>query len=139
MPDVPRVDEEPTRNGSQADKKLNDIELRQLDAGAKAKENINREADQRHRFRTRTVVLSSVLILTMGAVLWHVSHTVLTPHDFKIPSSFLVSMLVAPIVSMTTTCIALLVAAFRGYKEGDDRSVGSVAFETTRAGSMYNT
>lgn len=138
VPDVPRVDEDPKGDESQADNRLNEIELRQLDAGAKAKENINREADQRHHFRTWTLVLSSLLIIFMGLVLWHVAHNVLSPRDFEIPSSFIVSMVVAPVISMTTTCIALLVAAFRGYKDSDNKNVASAVLEATRAGSMSN-
>jgi hypothetical protein len=65
------------------DRRFSDIELRLLDAGAKSKENVNREADQRFNLRRLAVGMGVLLILGMGAMLYHVAHAVFTPHYLR--------------------------------------------------------
>lgn len=117
------------------DGRFSDIELRLLDAGAKSKENINREADQRFKLRRLAVTVS---VLLMGGMLYYVLHYVFTPSYFEKPSLYIVAAFVAPILSMTTVSIALLIAAFRGFRNSDGVDGASMVAETARGAGMIN-
>jgi hypothetical protein len=120
------------------DRRFSDIELRLLDAGAKSKENVNREADQRFNLRRLAVGMGVILIFGMGVMLYHVAHAVFTPHYFEKPSMYVVAALVAPILSMTTVSIALLVAAFRGFKGSDEADAAKMTTDAARGAGMIN-
>jgi hypothetical protein len=107
-----------------------EYEFRLLEADAKARENLNREADQRYWLRWFVVVLAFLVILGMGGLLLHVSHWL--PKDSNAIGS-VIALHVAPIASMTTLAIALLVAAFRGFKDGDEKSSVETANASIRA------
>lgn len=77
------------------------FELRTLDADAKAKENINREADQRYYLRWGAVALCIAVVIGMSTMLYHVGYYMLTKPVRDVPAAFLVAIYVAPIVSMS--------------------------------------
>jgi hypothetical protein len=133
---VPSIDAEPSGAPAAANQRLNDIELRLLDEGAKAKENLNRKADQRFMLRWLAVGTAMFLIIAMLCMLFHVVHQLLFMHAFKAPPILLVATYVAPIVSMTTLAIALMVAAFRGFKDGDEVTGMSAIAEGAKATSI---
>jgi hypothetical protein len=133
---VPTLDAEPS--GDPDSKRFSDIELRLLDANAKSKENLNREADQRLNLRRLPVGVGVVLMIGMGVMLWHVSHSVFSPSYFERPSMYIVAALVAPILSMTTVSIALLVAAFRRFKDSDEKNGATATAEAARGLGMIN-
>ena len=126
-PQVPPVDAQPVGTGGRSDH-----EYRLLEADAKARENLNREADQRYWLRWVAVGLVVLIILGMGCLLAHVSHWFPTNSN-AMPA--VIALHIAPIVSMTTLAIALLVAAFRGFKEGDEKAGMAFAAESAKAGS----
>jgi hypothetical protein len=135
MPDstkVPPVDE-PTSGQSDNARELSTIELAILDADAKAKQKLNREADQRYWLRWAAVCISVLIIIGMAFLLKHSAHEMVNLAIHKAPAIFFVAAYVAPILSMTTLSIALLVAAFRGFKDGDEKSGFSMATESARA------
>ncbi|MFG6620626.1 hypothetical protein ACGYK3_13975 [Sulfitobacter sp. 1A05707] len=133
---VPAVEAEPSTDADS--KRFSDIELRLLDANAKAKENLNREADQRHNLRRLSVGVGVALMIGMGVMLWHVSHSIFTTSYFEKPSMYIVAALVAPILSMTTVSIALLVAAFRGFKDSDGKNSAAMTAEAARGAGIIN-
>jgi cation transport ATPase len=106
-----------------------------IDAEAKAKENRNRETDQRYVLRWVAVICACLLIIGMATMLWHLAHwTVGNPGNA--PASFIVAIFVAPILSMTTLALALLVAAFRGYKDSDEATGATLASQGMKATGM---
>lgn len=111
------------------------IELRLLEADAKAKDNLNREADQRYFLRWASVVICVLLVIFMAATLLHVSHQLLSPSYFETSAALVVAGFVAPIVSMTVLAVSLLVASFRGFKGGDGKDGIEVAGNAIRTGS----
>lgn len=132
---VPQVDI--STNGASS-RKFVDIELRLLDADAKAKENLNREADQRYWLRWAAVAVAFAIILGMGYMLGHVGYYILSRHGIGAPAAFLVAVYVAPIVSMTTIALALLVAAFRAFKSGDEQASASALAQGAKATGLMN-
>lgn len=133
---VPTLDARP--HSEAEDKRFSDIELRLLDAGAKSKENLNREADQRFNLRRLAVAVGVLLIIGMGVMLCHVSHAIFTPSYFEKPSMYIVAALVAPILSMTTVSIALLVAAFRGFKDSDGNDSVAMTTDVARSAGIIS-
>lgn len=120
---VPPVDAGP-EGGSLPDQiaveQQTEITNRLLAAEAKAREYDNREVDQRYWLRWLAVVVALALIWGFWSILRHEAHYLLALRRAGAPAALLVAIIVAPIVSMTTIALALLVAAFRGYKDGDE-------------------
>ncbi len=127
---VPPVDVTP--NGSDGTIGRSDHEYRLLEADAKARENLNREADQRYWLRWVAVGLVVLIIIGMGCLLAHVAHWL--PNEANAMGA-VIALHIAPIVSMTTLSISLLVAAFRGFKDGDEKAGAAIASEGARATS----
>jgi hypothetical protein len=130
-PIVPPVDEKPVDPESNG---RSDYEYRLLQADAKARENLNREADQRYWLRWGVVVLAVLVIVGMGCLLVHVAHWL--PKDSTALGA-VIALHVAPIVSMTTLAIALLIAAFRGFKDGDEKSSIDTANSSMKATGLF--
>lgn len=111
-----------------------EAEARLLSAEAVAREQRNRETDQRYILRWTVAVVTILLIFGMAALVVdnHVDlHS--PPVDyFKLPTAYLVAMYVAPIVSVTVLAMALLVAAFRGYSRADEDSAAAAAAESAK-------
>lgn len=133
---VPNIDQDGA--APMASARVEDIELRLLDANAKSKENVNKEADQRYRLRWLAVVVSILLICGMGLILWHASHKVLGLSYVHSQGVYIIAAFVAPIVSMTTLSLALLVAAFRGFKDSDAKDGGGVAMSAAKTGGVLD-
>lgn len=133
---VPNIDQGGA--APRASARVEDIELRLLDANAKSKENVNKEADQRYWLRWLAVAVSILLICGMGFILWHASHKVLGLSYVQSQGVYIIAAFVAPIVSMTTLSLALLVAAFRGFKDSDAKDGGGVAMNAARTGGVLD-
>ena len=71
----------------------------------------------------------------MGCLLVHVAHWL--PNEPKAMGA-LIALHIAPIVSMTTLAIALLVAAFRGFKDGDEKAGASLTTDGVRAAGFLH-
>ncbi|MEQ1724904.1 MAG: hypothetical protein ABL882_03140 [Sphingopyxis sp.] len=133
LPQVPPVDAQPI--GPVEPNGRSDYEYRLLEADAKARENLNREADQRYWLRWVAVALVILIIFGMGGLLTHVAHWL--PSEPRAMGA-VIALHLAPIISMSTLAIALLVAAFRGFKDGDEKSGAAIATEGARATGFTN-
>ncbi len=130
---VPAADAEgKSKPDGEADDRYSKIELRVLDADAKAKESLNHESDQRYLLRWIAVSITVIIIIAMGALLYHVSHRLMTMTTFGANPAYVIAVYVAPIISMTALSVALLVAAFRGFKESDAASGLAAASDSAR-------
>jgi hypothetical protein len=114
------------------------IELRLLDAEANAKEKINREADQRYWLRFASVGICVLAICGMSWLLWAVADKLLAATNLPSKGAYVIALYVAPIVSVTTLSISLLVSAFRGYKDSDERTGLSAASQGAQATGLSN-
>lgn len=133
MDEVPPVDAQPEPSGGGETANQIKITNRLLDAEAKAREHANRETDQRYYLRYGAVLIAILLMAGMGWMLAHVSHHFFTLKLLGAPSGLIVAMFVAPIISLTTISLSLLVAAFRGYKDGDQNTGMDVASNGMKA------
>lgn len=133
LPKVPEIDEQPP---AEEPDRYEALQFRGLEAEAKAKEHINREADQRYWLRWLAVVACVSIIVGMGWMLSHVVHTLMTMKAFGAGSGYIIAVYVAPIVSMSGLSIALLVAAFRGFKDGDGDTGTKAITETAKVGKL---
>lgn len=137
MSEVPPIDAESGGDKAQPEQQTK-IEYRLLEASAKAKENLNREADQRYYLRWLAVILGLLIIGVMIVVLFHMSHRVLIGPILLAPTAYGMTLIIVPIVSMTTIVLALLIAAFRGFKAGDEDSAVSAATNSARATGLMH-
>jgi len=129
---VPHVDAVP-QSQSQNNNPRDAIEFRLLKADAKARESVIREADQRYWLRWFAVVVVSVIIVGMGFLLIHVAHWL--PLDGRAIGA-VIALHLAPIASMTALAIALMVAAFRGFKDGDEKAGATIAAGALKASGI---
>jgi hypothetical protein len=125
---VPPVDADP-QGGPEKTNLRDAIEFRLLEADAKARESVIREADQRYWLRWFAVVVVSAIIVAMGVLLNHVAHWL--PSSAQTVGA-VIALHLAPIASMTALAIALLVAAFRGFKEGDEKAGATIAADALK-------
>lgn len=126
---------EPKATGQELSR-IEEIEIRILDAEARSMENGNRETDQRLWLRYVAVAVCIAIIIGMGCMLSHVVHKLMTLKTFGAQSAYIIAIYVTPILSMSGLSIALLVSAFRGFKEGDgDASTKAIA-EGTKAAKL---
>lgn len=86
--------------------------------------------------RNIAVGMVIAVIVGMGIMLYHVGYYILTPNVAKVSSSFLVVVFAAPILSMTTMGLALLMAAFRGYKDNDSVAGATILGEAAKASGI---
>lgn len=84
-----------------------------------------REAGQRYWLRWIAVITGVVVIFGMAAALWHLVHNVFWGPFIFVSPAFSVSMLVAPMLSITTITVALFVGAFRKFEDKDIEMVGN--------------
>jgi uncharacterized membrane protein len=131
---VPPIDVVPE---SQSPDRFEELQFRSLEAEAKAKEHLNSEADQRYWLRWLAVATCVIIIFGMGLMLSHVVHKLMTLKTFGAPSAYIIAVYVAPVVSMTSLSIALLVAAFRGFKEGDGDAGAKAIGDGVKAGKIF--
>lgn len=130
---VPPIDEQPS---SDEPDRYEALQFRGLEAEAKAKEHLNREGDQRYWLRWLAVAVCVAIMVGMGTMLWHVAHKLMTLKTFGASTSYIIAVYVAPIISMTTLAIALLVAAFRGFKDGDGDTSAKAMSEGAKIGKL---
>lgn len=129
---VPPVDADP-QHEPPTNNPRDDIEYRLLDADAKGRESLIREADQRYWLRWFAVAVVSAIIVAMGALLNHVAHWL--PSTAQ-SAGAVIALHLAPITSMTALAIALLVAAFRGFKDGDEKAGATIASDALKASGI---
>ncbi len=131
-PSVPPVDVvTPGEGGGNGER--DNFEFRLLEADAQSRESQVREADQRYWLRWVAVGVVLLIIFGMGCLLNHVAHWL--PTDGK-AVGVVIALHLTPIASMTTLAIALLVAAFRGFKDDDVKLGSAVAAESMKVSGL---
>lgn len=111
-----------------------------LDDNAKHRGLLIDEIRQRIRMRRWIAIFSIIVIIAMAAFATHSVHEYFWGHFVFIPSSLAIALFFAPIVSITTITIMLLIGAFRRFKDEDmDRvdmkALAEAAFKIGSAGS----
>lgn len=93
------------------------------------------EIKQRILNRQIAVALGIVVMLFMTGVLACVTNTFLWGRFLIIPQSVAIALFLAPVISITTLAVVLIVGAFRKFKDEDmsNVSLGSIAAETARS------
>ena len=109
----------------QSNEKLEGIELRKLDAEVKLIEAKAGEYRQRFIVRWVTVAIGVIVVVAMFVVLIHLSHSSIRGYLAPSSASFMVAIVVAPILSITTVTVAMFVGAFRKFDEGDLEKAGN--------------
>jgi fatty acid desaturase len=117
--DVPPNDPDLKSSEGAKNARLEQLELEKLEAEAKGLALKNRERTQRIAFRWIAVGLGIVVVIAAGFGMWHVVHKVfLGPFVFA-SAAFTVSIIVAPILCITTITLTFFVGAFGRFKEKD--------------------
>lgn len=133
MARIPSVDKGENAPSSSGDsERFSDLEFRLLEADAVAKEHANREGGQRFWLRWIAVGISVSIVVFMGVVLKHVVHKLLLIKTFGASNAYVIGLYVAPILSMNALSIALLIAAFRKFKEDDGEKGGSAILNSAK-------
>lgn len=110
---------------------------RLMDASAVEAENLNREAGQRFWLRNLAVAVTLGAIGLMTLALYH-GNRLFDQHGFMEASSvYVVALLITPILAITTLTVALLIAAFRGYKDANGKEAARAATEAARSGGSF--
>jgi len=92
-----------------------------------------RETAQRIQIRQFVLFIGVAVLVVMAFLAAHFMHKIMWGHLLTVPRSFAVALIVAPIASITTVTVALLVGAFRRFKESDADVVPGLATEVTKA------
>jgi uncharacterized membrane protein len=118
--EVPTIPDEGGRGSFDPER----VEYTLLKAEAKIAEKASREADQRYWIKWIAVAFGFVTVCFMAGLLWHVLHQIFSsPYNIMILSpAFLVVIVTAPILSITTIVGAVFVGAFRQKDDGEKDS-----------------
>ncbi|OLP57941.1 hypothetical protein BJF93_13980 [Xaviernesmea oryzae] len=110
-----------------------------MDAAALSAEALHRdllisEVKQRIRVRYFTVGIAVTVIVFMAAAMMHAAHHYFWGAFVLIPPAVAIAMFVAPLVSITTVTIMLLIGAFRRFKDDDmdNINVASITAEALK-------
>lgn len=92
------------------------------------------EIKQRILIRRVAVTIAIAVILFMAYFLAHAVHKYFWLKMLLIPQSIIVAMLIAPIISITTLSVLLIIGAFRRFNDDDmpKVNVASLAAELAR-------
>ncbi len=107
-----------------------------LSAEAQHRNLLISEVRQRIRVRYFTVAVGVIVIIFMGAAMAHAAHHYFWGPMVLIPPPVAIAMFVAPLVSITTITIMLLVGAFRRFKDDDMDNINIASLAGEAAKSM---
>lgn len=93
-----------------------------------------RETEQRIQIRQLVLIIGVAVLVVMAILAAHSMHKVMWGHILTVPRSYAIALIVAPIASITTITVALLVGAFRRFRESDADAIPGLATEVTKAG-----
>lgn len=101
------------------------------------------ELEQRNQFRQFVLIVSVLVLVFMAfvacsgvaSVLFDVKLFGVGGKILTVSSSYAIALFVAPVVSITTITVALMLGTFRRFKEGDADSLAGAAIEFGKAGS----
>ena len=123
MPEnIPPIDDTPSTDSSRL---LERAELEALDAESKLRTLAHLEIGQRYRIKWIALITALSVIIGMSFLMGHLIHHVFRGPFMFVNAAFSVAMLAAPILSITTITVALLVGAFRKFEEKDLENAGS--------------
>jgi hypothetical protein len=108
-------------------------EFCQLEADNRTRENLFREADQRYSLRRLAVAIVLAILLLLFFVLLHMSHKIFFWSFITVSPAYAMTLIIAPIASMSALAMALLVAAFRGFKKDDEETTAGAAASAMRS------
>jgi len=111
------------------------IETEILKHDEKLREISTREALQRHWIRLFSIIVCGVVLIGMGVILFFASWKIFLSPNLEISMAYTVAIFIAPIVSVTAITIALLIAAFRKFRNEDETSGVSAVASAARTGS----
>lgn len=125
MPEVPTVDSDPAKVPELSPGGVSSVEdrlmLAELDKEVKGERYKEREFEQRHWLRYAAV---GVILLVMVGMAWFLC---------KVPQGSHVALYISPIVSISTLSITLMISAFRGWRDGDEKTGSSLASDAMKA------
>lgn len=106
----------------------------QLTQEGKARDLLIKEIEQRITNRQTAITIAVVVMIFMALLLGHVTHSFYWGPVMVVPQSVAIAMFLAPVISITTLSVVLVVGAFRHFKDRDmsNVSLGSLAAETVR-------
>lgn len=125
---------------SELERRLADLELQtdvaKLSGEAKYRDLLIEEIQQRINMRYWVVLISIIVMLFMAGALTHAAHEYFWGSFLTIPQAVAIAMFLAPIISISTITIMLLIGAFRRFKDDDvDRvNIPSLAAEAAKSG-----
>ena len=126
MPDdIPPYDPDLSPNPTTHNARREELEFELLEAESSLKRLAHREIGQRYIIKWVAVITGVIVILGMAGALWHMLHSVFWGPIIFANAALTVSMIVAPITSITTITVALFVGAFRKFEEKDLDTMGS--------------
>jgi|EndMetStandDraft_5_1072996.scaffolds.fasta_scaffold1138072_1 hypothetical protein len=91
----------------------------ELDAEAQHRRLLITEVRQRINVRNWVVAIAITVLIFMACVLAHAAHRYFLGPFVLIPPTLAIVMFIAPVVSITTITIMLLIGAFRRFKDDD--------------------
>lgn len=111
------------------------IDAASLSSEAQHRDLLISEVRQRIRVRYFAVAIALGAVMFMAVAMAHAAHHYFWGPVVLIPPAVAIAMFVAPIVSITTITIMLLVGAFRRFKDDDmdNINVGSLAAEAAKS------
>lgn len=130
-PVEPRADDSSSEQERQAR-----LEYAMLEASAHARRLQTRDHDQRYTLRWVALVVGLLSLTFMALFLHYMSQRLLHGPFLLVPSSFAIAAILAPIVSITTITIALFVASFRKFRDGDGDAMGAAAPDALRLSGL---
>ncbi|MBI1620325.1 hypothetical protein [Aquamicrobium zhengzhouense] len=106
----------------------------QLTQEGKARDLLIKEIEQRITNRQTAISIAVVVMIFMAMLLGHVTHSFYWGRLIVVPQSVAIAMFLAPVISITTLAVVLIVGAFRHFKDRDlsNVSLGSLAAEAAR-------
>ncbi|MVO18131.1 hypothetical protein [Parasedimentitalea huanghaiensis] len=94
-----------------------------------------REAEQRIQIKQLVLVISVSVLVVMTYLILHAMHKVMMGPVLTVPRIYAMSLILAPVASITTITVALLVGSFRRFKPSDSDALVGMATEAAKAGA----
>ena len=112
------------------------LEQRRLEDDDIARKHRKRDADQRYMLRWLAVLVTLTLIGLMVATLCRAHLLFAEDAQLSASPTYIIALLITPVVSLSALAIALLVAAFRGYQDTDTGEAGKAITDVARSGEL---
>ena len=97
-----------------------------------------RETEQRIQIRQLVLIIAVFVLLFMAYIAVHGMFKAMLGPFLTVPSTYAIALIVAPLASITTISVALLVGAFRRFKQSDADAIPGLATEVAKTGLGAN-